>query len=743
MTSARRRPEIAARYAAGIVTHRWSWLCFAGAVIVALLSLGAPNFGRDGLTLRELAAVDAPEIRTEILAAEHFQIPLNARVQVVRRNADGLSLDVQRGDVRRAYDLTRAAQDQQGGSIGLYLPFANTRKEFPSSGEASTTTITNVVGYPDATLGARERAGRAVADQMELATNDRVSLTGGVPAQLETGRLIRAHLGKLQALSIAALVLITLLWQRSLVVPIVVLATIGSTSLLMLHGLGLLSRWLTVPAEVLPVVLSVAIGVATDYVLFYLGSFRRHISTTTPHEAARLAIEDTAPVVLTAGATTALGAASLLLAETGFVRAFAPGLVVAVVSALIASLLLTPIMVAVAAPRLLWPIRPKPTRTFGGPVGLITASRARIRTLAVTAGVLLAALASQVGASPLGFNIVTGLPEDNEITIGARDAAIGFAPGILSSTIVLVEGTELRAHSREVAELANDLEAEPGVAGVLGANTFERALRRTGLDEDLPQRVTVDQEGLLTTADGRFARIIIVLEREAFTGAAARDLDHLIERLPELMAKNGLDEIATASVAGDTALVRRVAIQLDTDLIRVGSVLLIVELGLLYLALRRWRLAIFVVSASLVVTTAAVGATSLVDRYLGDGDGIAFFVPIAAFVLLVSIGVDYGVLMGQALHRVRSTGLTGASRAAAAMHSASPTIVQAGVVLTVTFALLAVVPLGAFTQFAVVMGTGVALDTLLIRPFLMPVLLSGALRHPGPRPGAHLPAGRR
>ena len=48
----------------------------------------------------------------------------------------------------------------------------------------------------------------------------------------------------------------------------------------------------------------------------------------------------------------------------------------------------------------------------------------------------------------------------------------------------------------------------------------------------------------------------------------------------------------------------------------------------------------------------------------------------------------------------------------------------AGVVLASTFGLLAIVPLGAFQQFAVAMGAGVLVDTLLVRPILMPLLLT-------------------
>lgn len=724
------------RYAA--FTTRWRWLIAAVvlAVLVGVVSMGVPSFGKDGLTLQELASVDAPEVKTEILAAQKFRIPLNARVQVVRRDPDGLDLPTQRADLNRAYQLTRAAQESGVGPIGLYLPFANTSAEFPASRESSTTVITNIVGYPDASLGARERAGQNLADTMrlnELSGGGRISVTGGVPAQLETGKLIRSHLGILQVLSIGALVLLTALWSRSLIVPVLVAITIGITSLLLLHGLGFASSqdWLTVPAEVLPVVLSVSIGIATDYVLFYLGAFRRYSPTHPPLKAAELAIAETVPVVVTAGATTALGAASLLLAQTGFIRTFAPGLVVAVLAAVSASLLITPVMLAIVARWLYWPVKPPKRRSYGGLAGLLTGSRRRIRLLA-TAGVLvMVGLASQVTASPLGFNIVTGMPDDSEVSIGARDAEAGFAAGILSPTIVLIEGENLDQRTHALAQLADDVADQPGVAGVIGSNTFERALRRTGLNEELPEGVQTDRAGLLTTEDGEYARFVVVLDAEAFTGTAASDLDGLAKNLPALLAEHDFGPETEANLAGDTALVRRVTLQLNSDLVRVGLGLLVVEIGLLLLALRNLRKALFVVGASLVVTAAAVGATSIFDRWLGDGNGIVFFVPIAAFVLLVSIGVDYGVLMGHAL-RAEQT-LTGASRAEAAIRRASPTITQAGIVLVATFGALAVVPVGAFTQFAVVMSAGVALDTLLVRPYLMPILLSDAHRHPGSR----------
>lgn len=730
-------PSIVDRYAAGIVRARWLALCVIVGAAGWLIALGVPGFGRDGLTLRELAPADAPEIKAELTAVEEFRFPLNARLQVVRRDPEGLTLQVQRGDVRRAIDLTRAElggdHDQQrpGGSIALWLPFANTRQEFPASNEDSTTTITNLVGYPDQSLASQEQAAHALADQMRHQLDGRISVTGGIPAQKETGRIIRDHLALLQALSILALVLVTGLWLRSVLVPVVVLCTVGVTTLLMLHALAFASQrgWIVVPAEVLPVVISVAIGIATDYVLFYLGAFRRLLGNGPDAlAAAGSAIAETTPVILTAGSTTAIGAGSLLLADTGFIRAFAPGLVVACLCAIVSAMVVTPVLLAVMAKHLLWPGK-RPTGQGGGRVAAwLTRSRPSSRTVVVATLALLAALASQVAASPLGFNIVTGLPEDDEVSIGYRDAAAGFAPGVLSPTLVLIEGDRLDTQVPQLSRLSRDLTRLPGVAGVIGSNVFEDALRRTGLADQYPTSSVRPNRGLLVTADGDYARIIVVLRHEAFTGRATQDLAQVRAALPRLVDRSGLPPSTRVSVAGDTALVHRVNLQLADDLLRVALALLVIEMFILLLALRSVRVAVFVVGASLAVTAAAVGSVSIADRLLFDGNGIAFFVPIASFVLLVSIGVDYGVLMGGAMARAGARGVAGRQLAQDAIRSASPTIVQAGAVLLVTFALLAVVPLEAFWQFAIVMSVGVALDTTVVRPVVMPLLLSGALR---------------
>ncbi|MCB0877609.1 MAG: MMPL family transporter [Thermoleophilia bacterium] len=743
---------------------------------------GVPSFGRDGLSLRELAPADAPELATELESVRLFRIPLTAREQVVRHDPGGVSRTLQQADVTAAVDASRAtaAGNPPEPAIAFQLPYVNTLGAFPASSESSTTVLLNLVGNPDSSLHARERAAKRVAEQARERGPGDVHVTGGIPAQLQTGRIIRGSLDPLQLASIVVLVLITLAWFRSLAPPLIVLATIGTTMLVLLEVLAALAArtGVAVPAEVLPVVLVVAIGVATDYALFHIAAWRRLVERgSDPVDATLRAIATTSPVVMTAGITTALGATSLLLARTAFIRAFAPALVASVVVAMLIGMVLVPALVAAFGPRLAWPRSPESLRGRVRLTRRLAALLGRpvVATLVVVVTVAgLVVLGLEARSAPTGFNVVTGLPDDDPVSIGARDAAAGFAPGILSPTLLVVDGERLDERESELAAFSDAAAKLDGVAGVLGPDVVRATIERAGLgdeaallqlellgagtqgsgsdepgsdatgsssdddqvDAPIPapraaaQVMRESARGVLVTTDGRHARLVVVLDADAYTGTAVQVLDRLRPELRTALDDAGLAD-STLRIAGDTAVVERVVDELDHDLLRIAAFLVPFEIMVLLVFLRSIRMSLVVVASSLVTTAAALGALAVYDRTWGVGDGITFFVPVATFVLLLSIGADYGVLMGSSIRRARDEGREGLAAARAGIRDAAPSIVLAGLVLASTFALLAIVDLESFRQIAVALGVGVLLDTLLVRPVVMPLALAGIMKRQG------------
>jgi RND superfamily putative drug exporter len=117
-------------------------------------------------------------------------------------------------------------------------------------------------------------------------------------------------------------------------------------------------------------------------------------------------------------------------------------------------------------------------------------------------------------------------------------------------------------------------------------------------------------------------------------------------------------------------------------------------------------------------------------------------------VLLLSLGADYNLfLIGQVWSAQRRQPFSLALRHAAT--ETSSTILTAGLALTASFAILAIVPLASFRQMALAMSIGLLADTLVIRPLLVPALLASLRRlatWPAPhfeddQPGEEAPVG--
>jgi len=98
-------------------------------------------------------------------------------------------------------------------------------------------------------------------------------------------------------------------------------------------------------------------------------------------------------------------------------------------------------------------------------------------------------------------------------------------------------------------------------------------------------------------------------------------------------------------------------------------------------------------------------------------------VPFAAAVLLIALGSDYNVfLAGRIWDEARGRSLKSAVASAGA-HAAGP-IAVAGLVLALSFALLALVPIRSFREIAFTMSIGLLIDAFLVRTLLVPALVT-------------------
>lgn len=231
--------------------------------------------------------------------------------------------------------------------------------------------------------------------------------------------------------------------------------------------------------------------------------------------------------------------------------------------------------------------------------------------------------------------------------------------------------------------------------------------------------------GLFISRDGKTVRMMVL----SATDAAGREA---MARTPELRdaAERALGGTRLAdsdvSLAGMAAVNADIARLSAADFRLVAAVALAVVLLILLALLRSVVAAVFLLFTVVLSYAAAMGLAVLVWQFLLDRP-LDWTVGAIAFVLLVAVGADYNMLL---IKRVREEAPDGsAAGIARALSATGRVITAAGVIFAASmFALMSgsVVTLG---QVGFTIGTGLLLDTFIVRTLVVPAFATLA----GPR----------
>ena len=704
------------RIGALLVALRWP-IVLAWAGIAAVCVFLLPPLPETDSDLKGFASETNPAVLVEQRSLELFGFPLSSRTSIVQRDADGLSVYAQAEAVLRAAALSRGEYDTP--LLGA-LPVPNTFAAFPGSQERGTTVLTYVFGDPETSFGAQRRAAQAFAREQLTDPDDAyVGVTGSIPARNGQYHVIKDHIHVVELATVAAVAVILALTFRSVVAPLVTLLTVGVAVAVTLGTAGLASRLLgiQVPPDLRPLVVALLLGVVTDYCILFLSGLRYQLHMGERAGAAQRASADSAPIVAVAGVTVAAGTGALLIARSPLFSGAGPALGLTVLIGLAVSITLVPALMSLLGRWTFWPSRPR--RKAGPPAqpGRATRLVTERKTAAIAAAccvVLLVVTALPLLSLRLGLGFIQSLPDDHPVAEAAAEATQGFAAGVLSPTELLLQGPDVGRRSAELASLGRALEDQPGVAGVLGPADVP----------DLPVDVDV-----LTTADGQAARFLVVYDSTPLGAEATGNLRQMRAALPDLLIDAGLPAVR-GSFAGDTALSEGLVDDTSDDLLRITLAALGVNLLMLLLFLRALVAPVYLLACSVLALCSALGLTTLLFQGLLDHDGLTFYVPFTAAVLLVSLGSDYNIFaVGHIWQFAERRSLQEAMRLA--IPESTRAITAAGVALAASFGLLALVPLNAFRELGFVMAVGILIDVFVVRALLVPSLLTLVGRRSG------------
>jgi RND superfamily putative drug exporter len=324
----------------------------------------------------------------------------------------------------------------------------------------------------------------------------------------------------------------------------------------------------------------------------------------------------------------------------------------------------------------------------------------------------------------VGNPLIRELPETSEPRPAFEQLTAGFAPGVSAPTTLIVSAPGITERRQRLADLQSLLANQPGIAGIIGpaSNPAEQGF------------------GVVLSGTGDAARFVLISENDPLGADAVRLLDNLRARTGDLLEAVGLPR-AQAAYAGDTAILGEIIDTANDDLLRVGPLVLFAVALVLAVFLRALVAPLYLVLLAALSPIAAAGlAVAFFQGVLGQPE-LTYFVPLAASVLLISLGSDYNIfLVGRIWNEARRRPLREAIVAAGS--GASHAISAAGLVLSASFAVLALVPIRTFQQLAFVLAAGLLLDAFLVRSVLAPAviaLVGERSSWPGRRLGAGAP----
>ncbi|MEO7752331.1 MAG: MMPL family transporter [Terracoccus sp.] len=717
-------------YGAWVFKRRWAivagWLVVLGGLFLV------PPLGSGGSELASIIPLDSPAIRSELRSIEEFGFPLSSRTAVVQRDPKGLDVFVQAESV---LDGLSVNQDKElpYPLLGA-IPVTNSVRLMGPESEANTSVLTYLFMNPTSSFASqREGAQRYINTYLDRPEDHVVGVAGSVPARAEQASLVSENLPRLELFTVLAIIVLVAFTFRSIVAPLIALVASAVSFDVTLHlseMLGSLAGFAT-PAELEPLLVALLLGVVTDYTIFYVTALQSRITRMDWRDAVREAIATDTPIVSAAGITVAAGTAALLAADSEFFRGFGPAMALAVVVGLCVSVTLVPAALAILGPKVFWPRDPHRPRKGAGadgrPARVSPLRRLRIverlASRKVAALVVLACVGLLVVASSavrhldLGVGFTSSLPDDSQVSRATQAASDAFAPGITSPTTILIERTGVTKDLGALADFQHRIEGEQGVAGVIGP----------------AQNVTGESYNVVLSASGNTARMLVVLDNDPLDATAIDDLGQLRDRMPAIATQSGLGD-ATISIGGDTALAEGLVSSTESDLFRIALAGIGVNLLLLVLFLRAFVAPLFLLASSVLALTASLGLTVWLFMDRLGGEGLTFYVPFAAAVLLVSLGSDYNIFgVGRVWDAARDLPLREA--VIKAIPESSKAITSAGVTLAVSFAMLAIIPLTPFRELAFAMTVGILVDAFLVRSLLVPsllILVGPASGWPGP-----------
>ncbi len=555
--------------------------------------------------------------------------------------------------------------------------------------------------------------------------------------------------------TVGLVVFVLLAVYRSPLLALVPLVTIGFAVWVSLQLLALLTLIPGVRLVSISQVFAIVIlfGAGTDYCLFLISRYREELECgVLPNAGLPRAVRAVTGAIVGSAGTVICGLGMMGFAEFGKIRCAGPVIAIGLVVGLFAALTITPALLAIGKHTVFWPRRvklqpaAKLEKTFWHRASRFVVEKPAL-VFCSALGVLLplALLGTQIRPS---FKPTGDLSASAQSVRGLDIIQKHYTAGETGPITVLLSSRENWA-TKEGRELLFRLSVGfanlPNVAEIRSltqplGKTDNGSTHADTIAGRLQERLDaiarqLAEEHYVAKVDGEFiTRLDVVLKDDPFEPTSIKTLDQIELWLKELLPAQSVEfPTGRSECFGVTVNARDMGNIIFRDRVVVNSLVVVgVFLILLVLVKRVW-LASYLLVTVLLSYFATLGATAIFGMWLtGKPFGvIEWRVPFFLFTILVAIGEDYNILLvTRILEERKRHGLKEGVRRGLALTGG--TITACGVIMAGTFGTLMLADLSTLKQVGFALAFGVMLDTLVVRPFLVPAFMLLVWKEPDP-----------
>lgn len=755
-----------------LVARHWPWLLAVWGLVLALCWLLAPSW--DSVTpvgeIRFLPT-DAPSVRADRLYRQAFPLAYSpSNVVLVFSREDG---PLRRED----FDFFKTRLIKALGPIGAKedSPVAMVRTPAePKAGallvsagkQAALVLIELNTPIQDprnvGVIGDIEQVLAHLRADGKIPAGLAVALSGSATAGRDLNRAEAASIRDIEKWTIILVVGMLVLLYRAPIAALIPLVTVFVAVAVAISVMASLvaAAGFTVARDLRVFITVLAYGAGVDYCVFLIARFREELDAGFESgEAISRAISQVGGAITASAGTVIFGIGMLYFAE--FSKIHQAGLVIplAIAVALLGTLTFGAALLAFTGRWAFWPLHNSKGGAVASPWALARWFRWAVlpdfwekvghlllrRPVGVWLGTTLAMTPFVVVAflhlAEVNFNLLSDLPPEAPSGLGTIALEKHFPAGAMASIVILVESERLDFTSdagiAPIARLSERLLERKdalaladvrSIAIPLGtsAGAKERMAQITGSKEAVEK--TVREEGMdyyvsrETGLEKHLTRLELTLALNPLSQNGIESLERIEKELPSLLPAELLD--AQIAIAGATASLRDLSDikRRDENLIQV--LVPVVVLLLLWFLFRRIVLSVYLILSVLFSYYATLGLAYLVFGYIYGAEfaGLDWKVTIFLFTILVAVGEDYNIFL---LARVKEEQIKHGPLTAIpiAMARTGTVISSCGFIMAGTFASLLSGSLRALKELGFALAVGVLLDTLVVRPILVPAFL--------------------